>query len=97
MVYILKLSAPLGNSKHQAQYYVGWTKDEITLPKRIACHQSGHGAAFTKAAVEMGITFEVILTLPGDKSVERQIKNQKNTARFVERYTRRMVRQGAQS
>jgi hypothetical protein len=31
MVYVLELSSPLGNEKHQARFYVGWTKNEHTL------------------------------------------------------------------
>lgn len=88
MIYILKLDSPLGTHKHYAQWYVGWTQDEFTLPKRMECHRAGKGAAFTRAAVERGIAFEVVLTLPGDKTEERRIKNLKNTRKFVERALR---------
>jgi hypothetical protein len=52
-------------------------------------HRSGTGAAFTRAAAERGIEMTVVLTIPhGDRQLERKIKNQKNTKRFVERYAR---------
>jgi putative endonuclease len=90
MVYILELARPLGNHRHQARFYVGWTKNEATLQQRLDHHRKGTGAAFTRAAVERGIDFQLVLTLPeATKTDERRIKNQKNTRRFVERHLRR--------
>lgn len=89
MVYILELARPLGNERHTARFYVGWCKED-RLEARLAHHRAGTGAAFTRAAVERGIDFKVVLTIPGaDKREERRIKNQKSTSRFVERYLRR--------
>lgn len=85
MIYVLKLERPLGNAKHQAQYYVGYSKNKYTLGLRIEHHRKGCGSSFTRAAVKQGIGFDVVLIMEGDRSVERKIKNQKNTKRFVER------------
>lgn len=94
MVYVLELKRPLGTPRHQATYYVGWCKDN-RLEARIAHHRNGTGAAFTRAAVERGIEFDVVLTIPGaTRADERRIKNQKNTRRFVER---QLAQNGAQS
>lgn len=93
-VYILRFDQPLGNEKHQAQYYVGWTKN---LEGRLYHHRRGTGARMTAAAAKMGIGFEVVLFIPGaDRSVERAIKNRKNTRKFVEAYQRRMAREMVQ-
>lgn len=92
MVYILQLERPLGNSRHKAQYYIGWCNDD-RLEARLWHHRNGRGAAFTRAAVERGINFDVVLTIPGaSRSDERRIKNQKNTRRFVERHLRAQSR-----
>lgn len=85
-VYILRLERPLGNERHSAQCYVGWAQN---LDARLRHHRSGNrhrGAAFTSAAVERGIDFDVVLAIPGDRTPERLIKNRKNTAEFVRRY-----------
>lgn len=86
-VYILKMSAPLGNENHQAQYYIGWARD---LEARLHFHRTGRGAAFTRAAAQQGIEMEVVVWIPGaSKKAERWIKNQKNTAVFVRRFQER--------
>jgi len=89
MVYVLKLDQPLGNEKHYAQFYVGWSKNEYTLAKRIEHHMQGRGSKFTQAAIAKGYNVEVVLTMEGGKDVERKIKNQHNTKRFVERELKR--------
>lgn len=93
MVYIIQFDRPLGNERHQARYYVGWCR-ENTLEARLNHHRRGTGAAITRAAAERGIGFEVVLTIPGaDRTFERKIKNQKNTARFIERWARQQAAQ----
>lgn len=88
-VYVLRFDRPLGSKQHAAQFYVGWTKD---LDARMWHHRRGTGAAITRAAVERGIGFEVVLFIKGaGRDVERQIKAQKNTKRFIERYQRRQL------
>lgn len=91
MVYVLRFQSPLGNPHNrrgQARYYVGWCKDG-TLHRRLAQHRAGTGAAITRAAIAQGIDFDVVLTIPNaSRDDERRIKRQKNTPRFVQRYTR---------
>lgn len=90
MVYILEFETPLGNERHQARYYVGYCHDG-TLSRRLKQHRAGTGAAMTRAAVERGIGFEVIVTTPGDRTRERQIKRQKNTPRLIARLRKRGI------
>lgn len=89
-VYILKLDRPLGNDNHRAQYYVGWT---VNLPARLSFHRKGRGAAFTRAAVEQGIGFEVVVWIPGaTRELERSIKNYKNTPKWIAAYNNRLIK-----
>lgn len=91
MIYILKFERKLGNPNNpraQAQYYVGYCDDD-RLHERLAEHQRGTGAAITRACVERGIGFSVVLTLPGGTDVEAYLKYKyKNTRLLVERYER---------
>jgi hypothetical protein len=45
-----------------------------------------------RAAVDRGIGFEVVATMPGDRTTERRLKKQKNTRRIVERMQRGTLR-----
>ena len=81
MIYILEFDRPL----HHARYYLGWTKDEYTLPARLKHHANGTGAAICRAAVEQGISFKCIATFPGTRHDERRLKQYKNTPRLVRR------------
>ena len=89
-VYILELDRPLGNERHSARYYVGWTRN---LEGRLHYHERGLGAAFTRAAVQQGIGWKVALFIPGaGRDVERAIKNSKNTKRWIDAYQRRQAK-----
>ncbi len=85
-VYILKFDRPLGNpaNKHgQAQFYVGYAKN---VEGRLHYHLAGRGACITRAAVQQGIGFEVVLVIKeGDRALERKIKAQKNTYKWLKR------------
>lgn len=86
-VYILRLSRPLGNGRHSASFYVGWTRN---IEGRLFYHKRGQGSNFTRAAIKRGIDFELVLFIPGaGRDVERQIKARKNTRRFLEQYARK--------
>src|SRR5215510_5662916 len=61
-VYLLHLSAPLGNlsnARAQAQHYIGFCLD---LETRLKEHRAGWGSKLLAAAVARGITFEVVAT-----------------------------------
>jgi predicted GIY-YIG superfamily endonuclease len=90
MIYILEFEQPLGNARHAASYYIGYC-EEGRLEDRLQQHRSGGGAAITRACVERGIGFEVIITLPGDRSKERQLKRRKNTPRLVRQIKRGII------
>jgi predicted GIY-YIG superfamily endonuclease len=76
-VYILQFSRPVSGRAH---YYVGWTRN---LEGRLYYHRKGCGAKLTAAAVQQGITFEVIWSTSGTRKLERWIKERKNTPRLV--------------
>lgn len=92
MIYFLKASEPIGNPDHPngtAQFYCGYC-DKGKLGSRLRTHAKGRGAKLTRAWIEQGLTFTVVLLIPtGTRSQERKIKNQKNHARFIRRYLKR--------
>src|SRR5687768_3591411 len=52
VIYVLKFSQPIGNPNNpraMASFYVGYCDDD-TLPRRLAEHRAGRGAAITAAA-----------------------------------------------
>lgn len=87
MIYILEFSAPLGNARHMANYYIGYCEDD-RLQDRLKEHRDGRAAAITRACVERGIELVVVATLPGDRSDERRLKRRKNTPRIVRQIKR---------
>lgn len=74
MIYILEFSRPM----HHARFYVGFCEDD-RLTERLKDHNSGRGAAITRAARQQGIELILVATLEGDRRKERQ----KNTPRLV--------------
>lgn len=79
VVYLLHFERPLCPGRHTAQHYLGWALD---LDVRLAAHRAGRGARLTQIAVERGIGFEVVRTWPGDRTLERKLKNRKESPRF---------------
>lgn len=83
-VYILAIDPPLAHAKH----YVGWTAQKDHRP-RLRYHLAGRGCRLIAAAVYQGHTITTVLTLPGaPRSIERKIKDHKNTPRLVARALR---------
>ena len=81
-VYLLHFAQPLGNPTNPralARHYVGWA---LNLDERINQHRRGDGCALTRAAVERGISFEVVQTWPGDYRLEKHIKALKAAPRL---------------
>lgn len=83
VLYFLKFSQAIGSSRHEAAYYLGWARDDVTLERRIKDHRSGRGAAITKAAVASGARLEVVAVMPGNRDDERRIKNSHNHKRWL--------------
>lgn len=85
-IYVLRFSRPLGdpsNPKGYATHYTGYC-DAGRVDERLAEHRSGRGAKITAAAAQQGIEMDIVLWIPGDRWVERAIKNRGNTPKFVE-------------
>lgn len=81
-VYLLHFSKPIGNPNNprgQAQHYLGYTKD---LERRLAEHRKGNGARLVEVFLENGVSFEVVRIWPGDRSIERKLKDLHNTPRL---------------
>lgn len=77
-VYLLHLDKPIGdltNPHGQAQHYLGWAKD---LDRRIAVHRSGNGSPLIAAARRLDIACSLARTWPGDRNLERRLKNRHN-------------------
>lgn len=77
-IYLLHFEQPLSTA-HTCQHYLGWCLD---LDVRLKAHRAGRGARLTQIAVERGIGFEVVRTWPGDRTLERRLKNRKESPRF---------------
>lgn len=76
MLYLIHFSEPLGTAKHQARHYLGFVEgDEQTVQARLQEHRSGMGARITAVCNQRGIHYDVVRTMPGDRTRERQIKN----------------------
>jgi len=65
---------------HHAEHYIGYSK---CLPDRIEHHKHNTGAKLLKAINQADITWNVVRTWRVDgQGFERQLKNQKHSARF---------------
>lgn len=65
---------------HHTEHYIGYSK---CLPDRIENHKHNTGARLLKAVNQADITWNVVRTWQVDgQGLERQLKNQKHSARF---------------
>ncbi|HEY1292831.1 MAG TPA: endonuclease [Chloroflexota bacterium] len=76
-VYLIHLDQKLAHAGH----YLGWAHTE-RLEARLVHHRKGSGARFMAAVSEAGIAWNVVRTWPGDRHLERSLKNRKGAARF---------------
>lgn len=74
-VYMLHFDRPVRHARH----YRGWAKE---LDVRMAHHRAGTGAKLTALAVKLGIGWETVLAIPGDKNLERQLHNRGGASRI---------------
>lgn len=80
MVYLYHFDKPI-SPNHKCQHYLGYTKHKDTT-KRMAEHKSGCGARLTQVANERGIDYTIVYTWKGDRKLERQLKNRKNSPKL---------------
>lgn len=86
-VYIIELEQALGNARHSARFYVGYTTR--TPQKRLATHRAGKGAAMLREANRRGIAYKIVHEIEcgaGEgRAIEKRIKAYKNTAKWLQR------------
>lgn len=88
-VYLIHFDQPIGNERHRAQHYIGYTKN---LKRRLVEHSSGNGSRIVNVVVELGISWQLVKTwTDGTRELERRLKRQKHAWRHCEicRETRR--------
>ena len=73
-VYVLHIEPPY----FHAANYIGWTVD-LDPARRIAEHLSGKGSPLVAAAVAAGRTIDLVLSVPGDRGLERRWHNRHGT------------------
>lgn len=66
-VYLIHLYEKVGH----AQHYTGWYQN----PRRLEHHEAGTGANLLAVARQRGIGWTVASVIPGDRNLERQLKN----------------------
>ena len=69
VVYLLHFDKPFGHARH----YLGWA---INLDGRLHHHEKGTGANLLKHAKAAGVSWSLVRTWPGDRYLERRLKNQ---------------------
>ena len=76
VVYLIHIEPRFKHAGH----YTGWALD---LDKRVGQHLNGHAKSspLLRAALAAGSTLTVAHTQPGDRSLERRLKNQGGAAR----------------
>lgn len=77
-IYLLHFDRPVAEG-HPARHYLGWSK---YLPARALAHLRGRGARLTQVACERNIGFVIARTWPGDRTMERRLKNRKEAPRL---------------
>lgn len=87
-IYVLRLYEKLARKDGGARYYLGYSADEYPI-NRLNAHRKGQGARFTQVARERGILWDIVLIIPGDRELERQIKNRGSIRRFLTTFMKR--------
>ncbi len=72
-VYLLHFDEAIGNDRHSAQHYIGYTKN---VNQRMWQHSNGVGfGRLVHVARERGITFALARVWPaGDRALEKRLK-----------------------
>lgn len=79
-IYILKFARPFGGTKHKIQYYGGWSKN---ISGRLYYHSIGSGSRVTRAALRLGISWEVVYIQEGGQHLEAEMKKAKSYRDFL--------------
>lgn len=69
LVYLLHFERPYKHAAH----YLGWVQRD--LPQRLTRHGKGNGARLMEVVAAAGIGFHLARLWPGDRAVERALKN----------------------
>ena len=75
VVYLIHFARPYKHARH----YLGYTED---LPKRLSLHKRGLGARLMEVVRNAGIDWVVARTWPGDRVLERRLKNRHESPRL---------------
>jgi hypothetical protein len=76
-LYLLHFTVKVAD---HAGHYLGFTR---SLRDRLECHRAGQGSPLIRALLERGGDFQVARTWrPGSRTLERQLKRQRNLPRF---------------
>ena len=74
-VYLIHFLKPYKHARH----YLGYSTN---LDKRIADHLCGMGARLLEVVTDAGIEWRLVRTWPGDRELERKLKNRKDAPRL---------------
>jgi predicted GIY-YIG superfamily endonuclease len=74
-VYLIHFLKPYKHARH----YLGYSTN---LDKRITDHLCGMGARLLEVVTDAGIEWRLVRTWPGDRELERQLKNRKDAPRL---------------
>ncbi|NJO82551.1 MAG: endonuclease [Blastochloris sp.] len=77
-MYLLHFDARICPT-HPCQHYLGYSDD---INRRMAMHQRGRGARLVRVARERGITWRLVRIWPGDRRLERYLKQLKNAPKL---------------
>jgi hypothetical protein len=83
MLYVIHLDSPMRQTDTKsARHYIGFVDGSGRLVERMALHRSGRGSRFLNAANEYGIRWRLVAVYRGERTDERRLKNQNNSARI---------------
>jgi predicted GIY-YIG superfamily endonuclease len=71
VVYLIHFNRPYKHARH----YLGFSTN---LDKRITDHLAGMGARLLEVVTEARIEWKLVRTWPGDRQLERRLKNRKD-------------------
>jgi predicted GIY-YIG superfamily endonuclease len=75
VVYLIHFNRAYKHARH----YLGYSED---LDKRLTDHLCGMGARLIEVITRAGIEWKVSRTWPGDRNLERQLKNRKEAPKL---------------